>query len=170
MKAAVLGNGKSRFLYTTPSKYDYVIGCNIPWTVVNAIVISDERVIDYWGSVKVDKPNTNFILSERAWKQLEESQYKNTVNVIDVLSVLDGAETSAHIAVKYLISKGYTDIDVYGCDSRFSDDIKSRTDSYIHKQNHSKDIVRIWNTCWDNIINQNSSVEIKFINESSCTL
>jgi hypothetical protein len=48
MKCAVLCNGPSRFDYQPSTEYDYVIGCNVPWTDVDATVIVDEVVVERW--------------------------------------------------------------------------------------------------------------------------
>ena len=53
MKAAVVRNGPSRFAFQENLKYNYTIGCNIPWTNVNATVILDSNVIEQIGRAHV---------------------------------------------------------------------------------------------------------------------
>lgn len=168
MKAAVLGNGPSRCLYTTPDQYEYVIGCNVPWTNVTANIICDETVVQYWHKNYSNYKHKTF-LAERAWREVQRLNFADEMRslLLDVVDMHEGYDSSAHVAVKKLIDLGYTEIDVYGCDSRFSDDYKSRTNNYIRsKVNSPRELAKTWNKNWDEIIQSNPSVTITFIGES----
>lgn len=60
MKIAVLGNGASRNFFADPSRYDYLIGCNIPWTEVDANVIIDEEMVNFFG-IKQERNTHEYI-------------------------------------------------------------------------------------------------------------
>lgn len=47
MKAALLCNGPSRVAFKSRLGYNYVIGCNIPWTEVDSTVIFDVEVLNH---------------------------------------------------------------------------------------------------------------------------
>lgn len=159
MKAAVLGNGPSRHCFNTPTEYDVIVGCNIPWTKVDYLVVLDESVVDFW----CDKESGNkTIFSKRAYQRYLDSSSDLTPHVI-FTEVAYGIETSAHIAVLFLIQLGYTAIDVYGCDSRFSNVTKSRTNDYVAPVRKSRDFVKHWNANWDEIIVNNPSITINFV-------
>ena len=61
MKTALLCNGPSRVVYQPNLEYNYIIGCNIPWTKVNSTVIMDVGVLE-----KLKEPYMLFI-SRKAW-------------------------------------------------------------------------------------------------------
>lgn len=167
MRAAVLGNGKSRFLFTNPKDYDIIIGCNIPWTYVDTTVIIDEKVVEFLYKNK-DKSSycSNIIFSRKSWnKVLEleaESYFLPTLNSIVEMS--EGIDSSAHIGLKYLLELGTIEtVHMYGCDSRWSTDISSRTHGYVSNKPPNELItISMWNTRWDEIINKHDA-EVLFI-------
>ena len=63
MYCAVLCNGSTRSLFVDSSQYNYIIGCNIPWTKVDSTVIMDVGVLDKWNTP------CNFYASDRAWRE-----------------------------------------------------------------------------------------------------
>lgn len=170
MKAAVLGNGKSRFLYTNPNEYDYVIGCNIPWTTVNDTVIIDEKVVEYlYNNKQKYKYSHKTIFSRKAWIKIVEMQaeYYFSPYIASIIEMEEGIDSSAHIALKYVLSLNeFSTIHLYGCDSRWSGDMSSRTHQYVNnKPPDQSATLSLWNSRWDTILKQNMTVDIVFIGE-----
>jgi hypothetical protein len=170
MKAAVLGNGKSRFLYTNPNEYDYVIGCNIPWTNVNDTVIIDEKVVEYlYNNKEKYKYCHKTIFSRKSWTKIIElhAEYYFSPHITKIIEIEEGIDSSAHIALKYILSLDrFSTIHLYGCDSRWSNDTSSRTHQYVNnKPPDQSTILSLWNSKWDSIIDQNMGIDIMFIGE-----
>jgi hypothetical protein len=73
-------------------------------------------------------------------------------------------DSSGHVACSKLIELGYTEIDIFGCDSWFED----VTDSYTHQftdtrpKDRSKHIVG-WRKRWETIMAGNPEVKFNFI-------
>lgn len=166
MKCAVLCNGPSKVLYKDNSDYDYVIGCNIPWTRVHATVLLDKEVVRLW-----DKDptliNVPAYFSVDAWR--ETDGIKNREFFIPFLLELVEYKieyfSSGHVAVTKAIEKGYTGIDIYGCDSYFEFNIVSYTHKFIKNANADDSYKHVvnWRNNWNMIINNNPEVKINFI-------
>ena len=159
MKCAVLCNGDSRSLFTAPDRYNYLIGCNIPWRQVNSTVIMDAGVLEKW------EIPCAFYASDRAWRECRKrDRFKD--HLIEIFPARIDNPTSGHAALQIVISLGATQIDIYGCDSWFSDDTSSYTHQWVDDRatDMSKQ-VRIWRQRWDAIISSNPDVKINFIGE-----
>jgi hypothetical protein len=167
MKAAVLCNGPSRVAFQGKEGYDYVIGCNIPWCgEVDSTVVLDVGVVAKWWKEKLPKIPTWF--SEHAWR---ETKFRNRdyfmESFLGLVKPLPEYDSSGHVACSKLIELGYKEIDIYGCDSWFTE----MTDSYTHQfvdsrpSDTSKHIVG-WRKRWNTIIDGNPEVKITFIGES----
>lgn len=169
MKAAVLGNGPSRTAYKGRGDYHYVMGCNIPWCKdVDATTIIDSPVVDRWFKQQ-DLVNCPVYFSRNAWRECINKKRKffkpYFKSLIDTLPQFD---SSGHNAVKVVISLGYKQIDIYGCDSMFENTTVSYTDEFIDKRQVLKPIKQIegWKNTWNNIISNNPDVRFNFIGEN----
>lgn len=170
MKVAVLGNGKSRFLFTTPKEYDYIIGCNIPWTDVDTTVIIDEKVVEFlYKNKQKFEYRQNTIFSRKSWTKVLEIQAEDYFlpNFNSIVEMSEGIDSSAHIALKHALTlDGISSVHVYGCDSRWTDNISSRTHVYVNNKPPNETVaVSVWNSRWDEIIQNSKNVEILFIGE-----
>jgi hypothetical protein len=163
MKAAVLCNGPSRFDYQGRNGYDYVMGCNIPWTEVDSTIVLDIGVVDKWLKNKIPTVPTWF--SEHAWR---ETKFKDRnyfmSSFLGIVKPLPEYDSSGHVACSKVIQLGYKEINIYGCDSWFTE----VTDSYTHQftdtrpKDRSHHIVG-WRKRWNAIISANPDVRITFI-------
>lgn len=169
MKAAILGNGPSRIHYTPNNQYEFVMGCNIPWTTTDATCIVDDVVIKKWHE-QHDLINTKVYYSEKAWQtacELDTSFFSQFyANVVKHGTHYD---SSGHTAVRTAISLGYTEIDVYGCDSYFSRTVESYTSNYIIRDTSpNSDLRKVdraigWRVQWNVLVESNPSIKIVFI-------
>jgi hypothetical protein len=163
MKAAVLCNGPSRIDYNENMKYDYVMGCNIPWATVNATVVLDIGVVDKWLKNKI--PNVPTWFSEHAWR---ETKFKDRSyfmkSFLGIVKPLPEFDSSGHVACSKLIHLGYKEINIYGCDSWFTEVTDSCTHHYVDTRptDTSHHIVG-WRKRWNDIIDANPDVRITFI-------
>lgn len=169
MKCAVLCNGPSRVDYQPSTEYDYVIGCNVPWTDVNATVVLDEIVIDRW----CKEPNLIKVpayFSRKAWMHTDSIKKRDFFipYMIEIIDILPDFDSSGHNAVKCMIRKGYKEIDIYGCDSWFEQTIVSYTHKYFNNlnSNDSKKHVIGWRKRWQEIIDGSPQVQFNFIVKS----
>ena len=159
MYCAVLCNGSSRSLFVNPDQYNYIIGCNIPWTKVNSTVIIDVGVLDKWNNP------CDFYTSVNAWREFRlRERFKD--HLIEIFEPMKEFDTTGHVATRKVISMGATKIDIYGCDSWFTDN----TDSYTHQWVDSRAIdmskqVSVWRQRWNDIISSNPDVSINFIGD-----
>jgi hypothetical protein len=166
MRAAVLCNGPSRVNYKSRLGYDYVIGCNIPWTEVDANVIIDNHIVIRWAkNHDLIKAPTYF--SEMAWREtcFKDRQFFMPYFLGLVYRHWDYDSSGHHAAVK-AIELGHKQIDIYGCDSWWSMDTSSATHKYhdSRPQNTDKHVIG-WRQRWNQIINNHQDVKITFIGE-----
>ena len=169
MKCAVLCNGPSRILYTPSAEYDFVIGCNIPWTKVDATVILDEEVIRLWAK----KPNLITVpsyFSVKAWAETDAIKKRDFFRpfMINMITPKDPYHSSGHNAVEQMIHKGYTEIDIFGCDSYYSKIAHSYTRTHIkHGGVVDGDMKAIqgWRERWNEIIKNHPEVRLNFVRE-----
>ena len=166
MKCAVLCNGPSRVDYRPSTEYNYVIGCNVPWTDVDATVVLDENVIERW-SKEPDLIKVPAYFSRKAWMYTDEIKKRDFFipYMIEIIDILPEFDSSGHNAVSCMIRKGYTEIDIYGCDSWFDQTIVSYTHQYFKNLNpdDSKKHVNGWRKRWNNIMAGNPEVKLNFI-------
>ena len=160
MKTALLCNGPSRLEYNPEIEYDYVIGCNIPWTKVNSTVIVDVNVLDKL------QPLIPFYCSRMAWincnKQNRYSDY-----LIELFDTLKDYDSTGHCAARILLKMNVSEIDIYGCDSWFENNTESFTHKYIDSRSSdmSKNI-SVWRSRWYEMMADNPKVKFNFIGES----
>lgn len=165
MKCAVLCNGPSRIHYKPSSSYDFVIGCNIPWTDVDATCIVDSNVVYKWAA-EPDLIKVPAVFSRRAWMDTDSIKKRHFFNdkLLKIMDTLPDFDTSGHVAAKYMIERGYTHIDIWGCDSWFEQTIKSYTHQYFKNLNSDTDLkfVMGWRQNWKTIMENNQHVSIIF--------
>ena len=159
MKTALLCNGPSRLEYNPEIKYDYVIGCNIPWTKVNSTVIVDVNVLDKL------QPLIPFYCSRMAWincnKQNRYSDY-----LIEIFDSKIDYDSAGHCAARIVLMRGATEIDIYGCDSWFKEDTESYTHKYIDSRSSDmRKHVSVSRERWHELMNENPNVKFNFIGE-----
>lgn len=167
MKAALLCNGPSRISYKPTESYDYVIGCNIPWTNVDSTVILDKEVIDKWAK-QPDLINVPAHFSVEAWRYTDAIKKRDIFRpyLLGLITPKYPYHSSGHNAAEILIKMGYEEIDIYGCDSWFSDVTQSFTRTIITKKHSSdgsmKHIIG-WRNRWKEIIENHPEININFI-------
>lgn len=157
MKVALLGNGSSRVLYSPTDRYDYTIGCNIPWTKVDSTVIMDVNVLEKWENL------CNFYVSRNAWRGCRKRDRYNEF-LIEIVDTVPEYDSSGHMACRILLKLGATEIDIYGCDSWFTNDTESYTHKYVDSRsdNMTKN-VSAWRANWYKMMSENLSVKFNFI-------
>jgi hypothetical protein len=159
MKVAVLCNGSSRSFFTSPTGYNYLIGCNIPWRQVDATVILDVNVLDKW-----NEP-CPFYSSVSAWRELHKRERfeQHFLGFVDTFAEYD---SSGHAATRKVIELEYKQIDIYGCDSWFT----NNTESYTHQWVDGRAIdmnkqISVWRARWYELMAKHPDVKINFIGE-----
>lgn len=162
MIGIVLGNGPSKVAYNRGGHM--VIGCNIPGDEfsVDATVVCDEEIV--W--VLKSKPeliNVPLIVSTRAFEKLKELRLEDKYDIQHVFSTREWFN-SAHYAAEFLAACGCTEIEVWGCDSVFSDNINSTTDAYVPKQpDTSEKLLRNWRRIWNELFDAYPTIKFKII-------
>lgn len=169
MKVAVLCNGPSRVVYKGRADYEYVIGCNIPWSEdVEATVILDENVIEKWWKTK-ELIKVPVYISRMAWRGCINRQRQFfTPFIVKMIETEQEYDSSGHNAVKVVLEMGATQIDIYGCDSMFQETTMSYTNNFVHKaefKNVSKQ-VNGWRNRWERLIAKHPEVRFNFIGEN----
>lgn len=159
MKIAVLGNGDSRSLFTAADRYDYLIGCNIPWRQVDATVVMDVNVLEKFLSP------VRFYCSRNAWRQLHKNE-RYIGQLIELFDSIPEYDSAGHAAARIAIKLGATEIDIYGCDSWFT----NNTESYTHQFVDSRSIdmsknVSVWRARWYEMFAKHPQIKFNFIGE-----
>jgi hypothetical protein len=160
MKCAVLCNGPSRIDYQPSSEYNYVIGCNIPWTEVDATVILDVNVLEQW------KTPCKFYSSVDAWREL---RYRDrfTNYFLGFVNTIPDYDSAGHAACRKVLEMNPSVINIYGCDSWFI----NNTDSYTHQYVDSRSVdmtknVSVWRSRWYDLMDSHKNVEFNFIRKT----
>jgi hypothetical protein len=170
MKCAVLCNGPSRILYGPSAEYGFVIGCNIPWTVVDATVVLDEQIVRLWAK-NPDLITVPTYFSVKAWQETDAVKKRDFFRpfLIKTINSKYSYDSSGHNAVEQVIDKGYTDIDIFGCDSWFSEIGISYTRTHIKDGgivNGDMKHIEGWRNRWKEIMDKHPEVNLNFIGES----
>jgi hypothetical protein len=161
MKTALLCNGPSRELYQSDESYKYIIGCNIPWTRVNSTVVMDVGVLEKFDS-------TCFIIvSRKAWLECP-MKFRNKLigQIIGMFDPYPEYDSAGHAACRKLLELGSTEINIYGCDSWFTNNTESYTHQYVDGRSvdMSKN-VSVWRARWYELMAKNSQVKFNFIGD-----
>ena len=169
MKAALLCNGPSRVLYTPSDEYTFVMGCNVPWTDVDATTVVDGEMIKRWAERhEIIQVPTYF--SKDAWElaqKIDDQFFKQWY--AGLVKKEEYYHSSGHNAAEALISLGYTDIDIFGCDSYFKKGTSSSTDEFVLREKgpnwqlRAHDKMIGWKIRWQTIQQQNPNVTLNFI-------
>jgi hypothetical protein len=171
MKAAVVCNGPSRFAFNKNLKYNYTIGCNIPWTKVDSTVILDGNVIHRWAG------DSNLIscpafFTTRAWRTADEIRFRNYIidnNLfIDLMPDYPEFYSAGHVAALVMCENDYTELDIFGVDSMFEDTVESFTNTLVYDFNPDSEQQRIvnWRLNWDKLQNDYPEVTFNFIKDT----
>ena len=166
MRGAVLCNGPSRVSYV-PDCHDFVIGCNIPLTKVDATVVLDENVIKLW-SKNPDLITVPTYFSVKAWMYTDEIKKRDMFRpyLVKTINPKYPYHSSGHNAAEVAIKNGCTSLDIYGCDSWFSTIGTSYTRNHIIQggiANGDMKAINGWRKRWQEIIDSNPNVKINFI-------
>jgi hypothetical protein len=174
MKAALLCNGPSRVAYSASSQYNYVMGCNVPWTKVDSTVVIDKGMATFWWNQREKFDNEAFTatvpiyMSNRCWmvvKHKTNADYwkERLLGFVDAGTKED---SSGHVAARQLIALGYKEIDIYGCDAWFKDDTVSYTHEVLIKNRDADKLISNaigWRKTWNDIMQLNPDVKLNFI-------
>jgi hypothetical protein len=167
MRAALLCNGPSRVAFKSREGYTYVMGCNIPWADVDGTTIVDVAVIRNFATVNYRKIDLH--ITRECYNILggfkKDGIRLNELLDCKIIPKPNDFYSSGHMAALSLIEKGYTDIDIYGCDSYFEEVIDSFTwqfvPTYANDKHKAKQIIE-WRKNWASIkIDKN--VKLNFI-------
>jgi len=168
MKCAVVCNGPSRFAFQENLKYNYTIGCNIPWTKVDATVILDGNVIHRWAG----DPNLiscPAFFTTRAWRTADEVKFRNYIlenNLfIDLMPDTPEFFSAGHIAAQIMCENDFTELDIFGVDSMFKDTVESFTNTLIYDHNPDSKKQRIvnWRKNWNKLQSDYPDVSFNFV-------
>lgn len=161
MKTALLCNGPSRVAFKPDLGYNYIIGCNIPWTKVDSTVVIDVKVLD-----KLDQP-VKLYASRNAWRDCPTKTRDKLIGyLVELFDPLVDYDSTGHAAARVLLTLGATEIDIYGCDSWFEMNTESYTHRYVDSRsdNMSKH-VSVWRSRWHELMGKNPQVKFNFIGE-----
>lgn len=172
MIAALLCNGPSRVAFKDRTRYTYVMGCNIPWTDVDATTMIDVSIARYYAINETRE--YKLFLNDICWNTLKgfkRGGVKLTSYIIAenklgrIVEEAKEFHSSGHIAALELIRMGATEIDIYGCDSYFEDVIDSFTWQYVPSNasdKHKANQLIGWRKNW-NLIKGQFNVKLNFI-------
>jgi hypothetical protein len=170
MKAAIIGNGPSRLAFTSSNMYNYTIGCNIPWTKVDSTVILDSNVIERWAR-DLKLISCPVFFTTRSWRTTDEIKIRDYIinNNLFIELIPDYPEfySAGHIAAQIMCKKEFSELDLYGVDSMFSNTVKSFTNTLVPDHNPDSEHQRIvnWRKNWDKLQNDYPDVIFNFIEE-----
>lgn len=116
-------------------------------------------------------PETKFVLHTRVLVDCRESKLRTILSrsIAELEEVLYNTRyrrSSLHYAAMYMISLGYTKLNIYGCDSWFdvTNYLDSYTDIFMDKpQNMPARIGVHWRDEWIKMKKQHAKVEFNFI-------
>ena len=161
MKTALLCNGPSRVAFNSRLGYNYIIGCNIPWTKVDSTVVLDKEVLEKMQSLN------RFYCSRNAWRECPTKTRDKLIGyLVELFDPLVDYDSTGHAAARILLKLGATEIDIYGCDSWFANNTESYTHKYVDSR--SDDMtknVSVWRSRWYDLMDKNPSVKFNFIGE-----
>ena len=176
MKAALLCNGPSKIAYDPATPYDYRIGCNVPWSEVDSTVIVDYSIIFEWNK-KRDLIKVPAYISQRAFSEVAHCRstpneiphrdfFKN--QLIEIVHPLPEHDSSGHVACLVLMKKGFTEIDIYGCDSWFEQTTVSSTWDIIITARNPNDMKKVkgWRDRWHTLMKKYPEIKVNFIDKN----
>ena len=168
MRGAVVANGPSRNRFNNTDGYSYTIGCNIPWTKVDATVILDGNVVERW-SRDLSLISCPAFFTARAWRSTDEYKIReyilNNNLFIDLMPDVREFFSAGHVAAQIMCENDFTELDIYGVDSIFKDTVESFTNTLINDYNPDSEVQRIvnWRLNWDKLQNDYPEVTFNFI-------
>lgn len=168
MKGAVVGNGPSRTRFSNPNGYNYTIGCNIPWTKVDATVILDGNVIERW-TRDLTLISCPAFFTVRAWQTADEYKIReyiiNNNLFIDLMPDAPELFSSGHVAAQIMCENEFTELDIYGIDSMFKYTVESFTNTLVDDHNPDSEMQRIvnWRKNWEKLQSDYPEVSFNFV-------
>jgi len=168
MRGAVVANGPSRNRFDTSDGYSYSIGCNIPWTKVDATVILDGNVIERW-SRDLNLISCPVFFTARAWRSTDEYKIReyilNNNLFIDLMPDAKEFFSAGHVAAQIMCENDFTELDIYGVDSMFKYTVESFTNTLVDDQNPDSEMQRIvnWRKNWDKLQSDYPDVSFNFV-------
>ena len=161
MKSALLCNGPSRVAFQDRLRYNYIIGCNIPWTQVDTTVVMDVSVLDKMNN------DVAFFVSRKAWLECPTKHKDKLIGCLrGLFDPIPDYDSAGHAACRKLLELGATEIDIYGCDSWFTNNTESYTHQFVDSR--SEDMtknVSVWRARWYELMDKNPQVVFNFIGE-----
>jgi hypothetical protein len=174
MIVAILGNGPSKedwFMEKDLHPFGFVMGCNFPWTKVDATTIIDGKAAEGWVKYVVEKKEVKPVklyLSPAAnsrFVHLGEKQFLHQWKKGEV--EVRRRESSAHCAAKVAIEQlGATQVRVYGADTFFTMENASSTWKYVNGGlDGAKKAQQItdWRSNWHRLKEENPHVQITMV-------
>jgi hypothetical protein len=164
MRCAVLCNGPSRTDYEPSTEYGFIIGCNIPWTKVDATVILDDEII--YHLAKYPELIIPSYFARKAWMLTDGIKKRKLFEpyLIELIDPNYPWHSAGHIAVEIMITKGFTEIDIFGCDSWFENTLESYTHKYSDTSaSNVNACITGWKTRWNKIMIDSPEVKLNFI-------
>ena len=175
-------------LCSGPSRKSYIdnglvnIACNIPWTRAEYTVVGDPAVILKDIEVNCISLDTKLVLSNLCVEWLKATnkfeQIKHRVHSIYKIqeNFIKLKRSTGHYACEWAISQGYNELNIFGCDNYFGDNLC--IDNWSHEkgqshymENHNlkrfKEDLQIrglkWRHHWSVLINKYNNVKFEFI-------
>jgi hypothetical protein len=146
MKTHILGNGPSNILYE-PSD-GYVIGCNVQTYPVDVSVAVDIKPFHLYMANKMIFQGKPIITSQYAMDGIKHKDIEKELDIVHKLPYLEKYMSAGHIAVKWAIDSGYTEIHLWGFDSIWADTQETKTDILIPRDRQQHDLPIHWREKW----------------------
>ena len=152
--ATVIGNGPSRQLHTP--QQTYTICCNLAWHIPHDVVsIIDPQPIRHMSQ-------HNLITQKTIWCTPQVKQHcerlKLPVKCEPVYKPISRFN-SGHQAVKHLLMMNYQQIDLYGMDVLYNQNIISLMDQIIPREFRARDLPTTWLKHWQQMFDDHPSVK-----------
>ena len=87
------------------------------------------------------------IISTVVYEKMKEFRIVESFTILNVFKPKEW-HNAAHYAADYLMTKEVEEIQIYGCDSIFENDLSSVTDEKIEKKMDSDRFIRQWRKVW----------------------
>jgi hypothetical protein len=175
-------------LCSGPSKKSYVdnglvnISCNVPWTKSEYTLIGDPVVVIKDLEINCIHPETKLVISNLCFQYLRAinnfEKIKHRVHSVYKIqeTFIDLKRSTGHYACEWAISQGYNELNIYGCDNYFGDDLCIDNWSHDKNQPHYMENHNLqrpesdlqnrglkWRRHWSVLINKYNNVKFNFI-------
>ena len=110
-------------------------------------------------------------VTKQAWRTTDEVKFRNFITnryyieIIDSEYKLPEIYSTGHAAAKIACNMNYNELDIYGCDSYFTDTVKSYTNDFVVDINIDSEQQRIntWRLHWDTLQKDYPHITFNFI-------